>query len=104
MNIGAKIRHLRKLHSMDQKTLAEHLNVSNKTISSWESNRTEPNMKMIEMMCDVFGCQKTDFLEDVPDYFVQVSDKEYQLLIEYRNSDEVNKQAIERLLAYSEKD
>ena len=63
MDLGAVIRYFRKLRDMDQKDLAEKLNVSNKTVSSWESNRTQPKMDMIEAMCDVFQCQKSDFLE-----------------------------------------
>ena len=40
-------------------------------ISSWENNRTEPNLGQIEKMCIIFGCKKTDLIEvqrDIPDY------------------------------------
>ena len=72
MDLGGNIRHYRKLRGLDQKTLAEQLNVSNKTISSWESNRTQPKMEMIEELCKVFQCQKSDFLEPIrPDVFIE---------------------------------
>ena len=64
MKIGHAIRKFRKSFSMDQKTLADKLNVSNKTISSWERNRTEPNMETIEKLCTIFQCSKSDFLDD----------------------------------------
>lgn len=64
MDLGAKIKKYRLDLSMDQKTLAQKLNVSPKTVSSWEVNRTQPKIEMIEAMCQVFGCKKTDFLDE----------------------------------------
>ena len=66
MDLGGKIKNYRIRCGMDQKTLAQHLNVSPKTVSSWEVNRTEPKMEMIEAMCNVFGCNKSDFLDEEP--------------------------------------
>lgn len=68
MDIGGKIKRFRKQSDMDQKTLAQKLNVSPKTVSSWEVNRTQPKMDMIDAMCRVFNCKRSDFLdEDVDD-------------------------------------
>lgn len=64
MNIGESIKRFRKLKGMEQKDLASLLGVSNRTISSWETNRTEPKMEMIDKMCAVFGCRRSDFLHD----------------------------------------
>lgn len=64
MDLGAKIKKYRAQFDMDQKTLAQKLNISPKTVSSWEVNRTQPKMEMIEAMCQVFGCKKTDFLDE----------------------------------------
>ena len=44
------------LHSSDEKV------ISGKTISSWEIDRTEPKIGLIEQMCNIFKCQKTDLL------------------------------------------
>jgi len=63
MDIGATIKHLREQKGMSQKELAERLNLSNKTISSWEKNRTQPHMEFIEEMCKIFQCTKSYFLE-----------------------------------------
>lgn len=103
MNIGEKIKTLRKLNGMDQKQLGEALNVSNKTISSWEANRTEPKMEMIEKLCDVFKCKKTDFLNEKDEYSMSLDETEYQLIVDYRSSDDISKKAAERLLAYANK-
>lgn len=68
MDIGGKIKKFRLQSGIDQKTLAQKLNVSPKTVSSWEVNRTQPKMEMIDAMCRVFNCKRSDFLdEDVDD-------------------------------------
>ena len=64
MNIGNNIKRMRKALNMEQSELAEKLNVSNKTISSWECGRTEPKMDMIESMSTIFGIKKSELLED----------------------------------------
>lgn len=64
MDIGGKIKRFRMQSGMDQKTLAQKLHVSPKTVSSWEVNRTQPKMDMIDAMCRVFNCKRSDFLDD----------------------------------------
>lgn len=46
-NLGDKIKHARTENKLTQKELADLLFVSDKTISSWESNRTIPDINMI---------------------------------------------------------
>jgi transcriptional regulator with XRE-family HTH domain len=67
MNIGDRIKEFRKRNNLDQQQLAELLNVSAKTVSSWEVNRTQPKMEFIVAMCKIFKCRKTDFLDDYND-------------------------------------
>ena len=62
MGIGENIKKLRKQHNMEQKDLAKKLNISDKTVSSWERDRTEPKIGMIEKMCEVFDCEKTEII------------------------------------------
>lgn len=64
MNIGEKIKKFRTSNKLYQSDLAQMLNVSNKTISSWENNRTEPSFEFIESMCSIFHCSKADLLSD----------------------------------------
>lgn len=53
MNLGNRIAKLRKEKRITQEELATKLFVSNKTISSWESNRTEPNLEMIIKISEI---------------------------------------------------
>lgn len=102
MNVGATIKAFRLLNSMDQKELADKLHVSNKTISSWESNRTQPKMEMIEEMCKVFNCKKSDFLSDSPDsHSIILSNDEFDLILNYRAADAPIRDSINQLLSYS---
>lgn len=58
-DIGGNIKALRKENGLSQDELGEKLGVSGKTVSSWEINRTEPNMGTIEKMCVIFNCPKS---------------------------------------------
>lgn len=66
MGIGENIKRFRKMNDLKQTELGKMLNVSGNTISSWEVNRTEPNIGMIEKMCEIFKCTKSELLEPYP--------------------------------------
>lgn len=56
MNIGSRIKDLRIKANLTQKELANILFVSDKAISSWEANRTEPSLELIIKLSEVFDC------------------------------------------------
>lgn len=56
MNLGNRICTLRKEKNMTQQQLAEMLFVTDKTVSSWESNRTEPSLETIINLSEIFDC------------------------------------------------
>lgn len=62
--IGNNIKRIRTARGMRQSDMADKLNVSSKTVSSWEVNRTEPNMGMIEQIAKVLNCSKSDLIGD----------------------------------------
>lgn len=66
MDISTNIRRFRIQNKMEQSELAELLHISNKTVSSWERGRTEPRMGMIEAMCNIFNCSKTELIDGSP--------------------------------------
>lgn len=99
MDIGAKIKYFRKQKDMEQKDLAKLLNVSNKTISSWETNRTEPKMDMIDKMCQIFNCRRSDFVEEFSFDYVMNHDKEMEMLVEcYRRASYSDRKLIDSIL------
>lgn len=71
MSVGQNIKRLRKNNSMTQGELAKRLNISNKTVCSWEVDRTEPSMGMVEKMSKIFCCTKAEIISgsaEVPEY------------------------------------
>lgn len=56
MNLGTRIMNLRKKKCLSQQKLANKLFVTDKTISSWEKNRTEPGLEMIIKLSEVLDC------------------------------------------------
>lgn len=59
--IGTTIKMLRENKNISQEELGNVLGVSDKTISSWEINRTEPKMGIVQLLADYFGVS-TDYL------------------------------------------
>jgi transcriptional regulator with XRE-family HTH domain len=62
MSVGKNIRKFRKLNKLTQEELANKLGVSDKTISSWEIDRTEPDIGTIQKLASYFGCEVSDLV------------------------------------------
>lgn len=54
LTLGEKIKNIRISNNLKQNQLAKMLFVSEKTISSWENNRTVPDLNMIYKISDYF--------------------------------------------------
>jgi transcriptional regulator with XRE-family HTH domain len=61
-NIGKQIRIRRLDAHLTQQQLADKLNVTNKTISKWETNRTLPDIEMITAMSKIFNITVDELL------------------------------------------
>lgn len=72
--LGHNIRKLRVERGMRQADLARAVGVSDKTISSWEVGRTEPNMGDLERLSAVFHCGKTDIIDGQAKRLIAYSD------------------------------
>ena len=83
---GKNIQRLRKAAGMKQTDLAKLLHVSNKTISSWESGRTEPDMATTQKLCNIFKCKKTDIMgeDEFEPEQLYFSEEEIALIMAYR--------------------
>lgn len=107
MTIGDNIKSYRNANGMLQEHLAKALGVSKQTVSSWETNRTEPNIGTIEVLARIFGCSKLDLIG--PDYMATLQDKhertkQEEIILEaYRKSDDATKSIILRLLNCEDK-
>ena len=54
LNLGTKIRELRRRDGRTQENLAEALGISAQAISRWESGTTYPDMEMIPAIANYF--------------------------------------------------
>ncbi|WP_107840678.1 helix-turn-helix transcriptional regulator [Metasolibacillus meyeri] len=61
MNLSGKIKKMRVENKLTQEQLAEKLQVSRSTISSWETGRSYPDLEMVIVICDCFHVS-LDFL------------------------------------------
>lgn len=98
LGIGRKLRDIRKEHGYTQGELAQVLGVSNKTISSWESDRTEPTIGIIERLASLYGMNKSDLVSPRPREIVELPDDAIQLLDMYTNASPEVQQAVKTLL------
>lgn len=90
MNIGSRIADLRNQKQWTQEDLAQKIFVTNKTISSWESNRTEPSLEFIIKLGEIFDCsisylihgdtKKNDIETEIK---VKITKEEFQKIEEF---------------------
>lgn len=54
MTLGTKLQTLRKQAGLSQEALAEKLSVTRQTISKWELGQSEPDLKMVLRLSEIF--------------------------------------------------
>ena len=64
--IGERLAEVRKDHGDTQQTLAEKMNVTKFTVSSWEQEKSEPNHEMLTRICRLYGVS-SDYLLGLSD-------------------------------------
>lgn len=85
--LGDRLKEIRKAKNISQQDLADKLFVSDKTVSSWENNRTEPNLDMVVKTCDILDIsvghllyENTDRNAIETEIKVKLEKEEYQSL------------------------
>lgn len=64
ITLGQKIRLLRESHNYTQKDLADKLNISDKTLSSYECNRRPPDTDTCKNIASIFNVSLDFLLRD----------------------------------------
>ena len=62
MQIGTNIKRLRREKEMTQESLAEYLGVSVSAVSQWESEKTAPDLSLIQPLCHLLGVTSDQLL------------------------------------------
>ena len=60
MGFAERMREYRKRLSLTQNELADKMDTTQKTISAWEVERSEPTMGDVVKLCDIFDCTIED--------------------------------------------
>lgn len=80
MNLGNKIRELRRVRSLTQEQLATALNISAQAVSKWEMGLSFPDMTMIPTLAEFFRVS----LDELFDFDVNSIDREIEdIRLEY---------------------
>lgn len=88
-SLGEKIKDIRLSNNLKQSELANILHISEKTISSWENNRTTPDLNMIYKISNYF---KKSFYYLISDDYVDLNNNEIEIKLK------VDRNEYERIL------
>ena len=77
MNIGLKIKELRKKRGITQERLAEYLNISSQAVSKWENGTALPDITLVPKISSFFAVSTDELFSTKP----EITDKK---LLEYR--------------------
>lgn len=71
-----KLKEIRERKGISQEVLAGKLNVSQKTVSSWEIGRTTPKPSQMQHIGDIFGIPKEEIFFGAFNYKNELNRKE----------------------------
>lgn len=84
MTFGNRLKEIRKHAKLSQNEFAQKIHVTNKTISSWENDRTEPSIDMIPKISEILECDTNYLINgDISKYDneteikIKINEKEY---------------------------
>lgn len=108
LTLGEKIKKIRITNNLKQSELAEILFVSEKTISSWENNRTLPDLNMIYKISDYFKKSFYYLINDDYDFDnikeieikLRVDNNEYTRILNLIKKCSVNKANVNQIDTY----
>lgn len=91
MNIGNRIKQLRKTKNMTGNHLADLTGISQSIISRYERNVIEPPISSLKIICNAFGISLSQFfmvksnpimLQELVDCAIQLPDEKVEALIQ----------------------
>ncbi|MCL2212359.1 MAG: helix-turn-helix domain-containing protein [Oscillospiraceae bacterium] len=77
MNIGTKIKELRREQDVTQEKLADYLNVSHQAISRWENGTAYPDITIVPALANFFGVSADELLGVEVNEISKEEDNEY---------------------------
>ncbi|WP_235210753.1 helix-turn-helix domain-containing protein [Melissococcus plutonius] len=83
MELSVQLKSWRNKNGWTQKDLAEKLNVSDKTISSWKTGRTYPDISMLLNLSELFNISLDEFMRG-DSKMIKKIDKDLKLTKTYK--------------------
>lgn len=106
MNIGNKIRELRKQRGITQEQLADSVGISFQAVSKWETNIALPDITLAPVLANFFGVSMDELFDfnirETEQRIIEITDEAYQ----YRDNDPAKSRQIleDALKTYPEND
>lgn len=100
------LNHYLSLSNKSQKEVADAIGVSPQTFNTWCQAIALPRMGKVQKLADYFNIGKTDLIDDktsipsAPTFTLTTLEK--QIIIEYRNADEITQAMVLRALSIDE--
>lgn len=104
MNVGERIKELRKARHLTQTQLANKCNTTKQAVSMWETGNAMPSRISLEALCDVFNVEM-DYLtcrQSVSMRYLRA--EELDLIDAYRACSDQEKAMVCRMLGISRQD
>lgn len=91
------LKYLRKREGISQAELALRLGITPSAIGNYESGTRKPTYEIEEALADYFNVT-IDFLRGTDSERRHISNEEYEIILAYRESDDVSKEMVRRVL------
>lgn len=106
MNIGNKIKQLRKARGITQEQLANAIGISFQSVSKWENGIALPDITLVPMLANYFGVSMDELFDFSPTEKEEAIEKAIDEAYKFRESDPEKSRAIleEALKIYPEND
>ena len=95
--IGKRIKYFREKAGLEQKDIARQIGFTPNAISNWENGRTRPDITIVPTLCDILHITLYE-LCGVDNPMNHFSDKEQQMIEDYRGLSQGHQFAIDRML------
>lgn len=81
MSFGTKIRNLRIKNKLSQEELADRLQVAQTTVSNIESDKSVPDIIIVQRLCEIFGVGIESLLSSEKEKFVFKKNENNNILV-----------------------
>ena len=89
MTLGEKLKYYRTAAELKQSEIAAKIGVSQNAVSSWETNRTEPNLSQLALLCKILDCSMSELTNTRPQNVGEVSIEDVLVRISMMSPDEL---------------